>query len=184
MLQFGKAVQWFKARCQDGDIQLPVTQMLLLLLSGFGAALAGAEGPVAEPGWRQSCSCLFHPPCAWAHLSPVSDIPTWLWYLLPTRISWAVCSVLPIDPFLSLQPTLRIWVAGGRCTVLCTLKEISVGYWENIMQDELQSELFSLMLAQLLYFSVVWTHMHCPETFSQADAFWCLSRLQQLSRWC
>lgn len=107
--------QWYTAACDPNVVAVE--------LSGSGAALAGAEGPVAEPGWRQSCSCLFHPPCAWAHLSSVSNIPAWLWCLLPTRISWAECSVLPIDPFPSLQPILWIWVAGGRCSVLSSLRQ-------------------------------------------------------------
>lgn len=136
----------------------------------------------AVPGFFISSSPC--PLCAWTRLSPVSNIPTWLWCLLPAGISWAVCSVSPIDPFLALQPTLWIWVAGGRCTVLSCLRQFVWVTGRILCRMSCSQNCFLWCL--LSFYTLLLCEFTCTAQNPSLRQLHSgvLSRLQHLSQWC
>lgn len=91
----------------------------------------------------------------WAHVSFVhrhfslgSATPTWLYPSLPSRISWAPGYALRACPVLLLRSVFWVRLAGGRCAILFTLRRfLQVTGRILLLQNQLQSKLFSLILA-------------------------------------
>lgn len=169
--------------------------MLLLLLSRApllprsgllqlrGAAHASQPGQAAELllGFSSPRTCVSF---VLEHASPPCQI------FLP---GYSICFPLEFPelqvalhsyPFLLLYSIFWIWVTGHRCTLLFTLRQFIqvTGIMLHYAVRPVVRSVFSDACSAFVLFCWVRVCIHCPESSSQAGAFWYLSRLWHLSR--